>query len=342
MSVGKLARQDVTRVSLAGVVRFIRGHAVWMLILALVLVPFVVPRTMLVTQIVIFALFAIAFDLLFGHTGILSFGHAAYMGIGAYTAALFTTHVPVDSMLLTLAAVLVASAVAAVVIGFLSIQLKGIYLAMVTLAFAQVLFFIANQIEEITGGEDGLPFLRPTLLGWDMDDNLAYYFFVLAIFTVSFLFLHRLVRTPFGSVLHAIRENEDRARMVGYNTQTYKLWGFIISGALSGLAGGLFAMLLRFSYLDLLYWTTSGDVVMMTLIGGMGSLFGPVFGAAFMLTLQDFFSAYWDRWRLIVGVIFIFVVLFLKGGIWQGLQLLAARLAPGETNPANPEAAQKG
>jgi branched-chain amino acid transport system permease protein len=339
MSVDKLARQEVPRLGLAGVVHFIGTHGVWVLMLALVLLPFVVPRTMLVTQIVIYALFAVAFDLLFGHTGILSFGHAAYLGIGAYTAALFTTHVPVDSMLLTLGAVLVASAAAAVIIGFLAIQLKGIYLAMVTLAFAQVLFFIANQIEEVTGGEDGLPFMRPALLGWDLNGNMAYYFFVLVIFAVSFLFLHRLVRTPFGSVLHAIRENEERVRMVGYNTQTYKLCSFVISGALSGLAGGLFAMLLRFSYLDLLFWTTSGDVVMMTLIGGMGSLFGPVCGAAFMLTLQDVFSAYWDRWRLIVGVIFVLVVLFLKGGIWQGLQLLTARLTPEEAGTARTETA---
>jgi len=336
MSVQKLAHQEAARPHRAGMMQFVNAQGVWFLTLAFIVLPFVVPRTMLVTQIVIFALFAVAFDLLFGHTGILSFGHAAYLGVGAYTAALFTLHVPVDSMLLTLAAVLVVSAALAVVIGFLSIQLRGIYLAMVTLAFAQVLFFIANQIEEITGGEDGLPFMRPALLGWDMNDNMVYYFFVLAVFILCFLFLHRLIRTPFGSVLHAIRENEDRTRMVGYNTQTYKLCCFVISGALSGLAGGLFAMLLRFSYLDLLYWTTSGDVVMMTLIGGMGSLFGPVLGAAFMLALQDIFSAYWDRWRLIVGVIFILVVLFLKGGIWQGLQLLAARWAPEETD--SPEA----
>ncbi|GIX48922.1 MAG: branched-chain amino acid ABC transporter permease [Candidatus Tectimicrobiota bacterium] len=326
MPVEKLARQEEARAGVAAPLQRASAYGVWLLLLAFVLVPFVVPRTMLLAQIVIFALFAIAFDLLFGHTGILSFGHAAYLGVGAYTAALFVTYAPVDSMLLTLAAVLVVSAALAALIGFFSIQLRGIYLAMVTLAFAQVLFFIANQVETLTGGEDGLPFWRPALLGWDMNDNLAFYFFVLAVFAVSFAFLHRLVRTPFGSVLHAIRENEERARMVGYNTQVYKLCCFVISGALSGLAGGLFAMLLRFSYLDLLYWTTSGDVVMMTLIGGMGSLFGPVLGAAFMLTLQDLFSAYWDRWRLIVGVIFILVVLFLKGGIWQGLQLLAGRL----------------
>ena len=297
------------------------------LILAGILVsfPFLVPYAILPAEILIFALFALAFDILFGHTGLVSFGHAAFFGIGAYTTVLMAIHLQTNILLDLLGGTVAAMALAGV-IGGLAVQLRGIYLAMVTLASAQLLYFIVNQMTDITGGDNGLSGVRvPITLGplsLRMDSALGYYFLVLGCFFLSFLLLRRLADSPFGSVLHAIRENEERARTVGYNVQWFKFLAFAVSGAFAGLAGGLYAMLLKFAYLDLLYWTTSGQVVMMTLIGGSGTLYGPLLGAGLMIVISDIVAKYWLNWPIILGGIFVACVLFARGGIWQGLRKL--------------------
>jgi branched-chain amino acid transport system permease protein len=284
-------------------------------ILLALLLPHIAPYPALASEILVFAIFAMAYDLMLGYTGMLSFGHAMFFGIGAYTTGLILTRL-YPSILLSLFAAALAGSLVAYPIGFLSIRRRGIYFTMVTLAFSQLFYFIAFKWASLTGGDDGLQSVpRPFLGPLSLKSEITLYYFILTLAMLSLVVLLRVVNSPFGKTLQALRENKNRALSIGYNIDRFKLITFIISGFFSGLAGGLYALLLNFVPLSSLHWTTSGDVVVMTVIGGMGSLIGPVIGAACTILLRDILSNFTESWNTIMGVLFMASVLCFQGGI---------------------------
>jgi len=262
-----------------------------------------------------FALFALAFNLLIGYVGLLSFGHALYFGWASYLSA----HAAKDWGLSPELAILVGTATAAfcgLVAGSLAIRRQGIYFAMITLALAQMMYFVALRAK-FTGGEDGIQSVpRGHLFGLiDLSSNAAMYGLVLVIFVGGFLFINRIIHSPFGEVLKAIRENETRAISLGYKTDRYKLMAFVLSATLAGLAGATKALVVQIASLTDVYWPMSGEVVLMTLVGGLGTIFGPIVGAFAILSMQ-YKLAWMGQWVLVIqGVIFVVCVLLFRRGI---------------------------
>jgi branched-chain amino acid transport system permease protein len=308
------------------VIRFVvtrlEAHPAWVrwgLLAAGLLLAFGLPWTLyppVATDILCWALFAVAFDLLLGHAGLLSFGHAAFWGTSAYATGLIAIH----SGLPFYAAVLcgaVAAAVLAVPIGFLGVRRSGIYFAMVTLAFAQMVYFVANQWSGLTGGENGLQGIPRTLPGVDLSDSFVFYYAALPVVLLGLLAAWRVVHSPFGRVVAAVRDNPARARALGYPVDRYKVVVFTISAFLSGLAGGLYAVNHGFASLQEVYWTTSGKVVVMTVLGGIGTLWGSLIGAGVIVRLEDWLAtAGFDEVGLVTGGIFIVVVMLFRRGLW--------------------------
>jgi branched-chain amino acid transport system permease protein len=284
------------------------------LIVVALIAPFVLYPVFLM-QALCFALFACAFNLLIGYVGLLSFGHAAFFGSASY----ITAHTVKVWGLPPELGILAGTAVAALlgtIFGWLAIRRHGIYFAMITLALAQMIYFAALQAR-FTGGEDGIQAVpRGHLLGFvDLNDTLTMYYFVLAVFLIGFAIIVRTIHSPFGQVIKAIRENEPRAISLGYDADRYKLLVFILSAALSGLAGSVKSLVFQLASLTDVQWTTSGEVVLMTLVGGLGTVLGPVVGA-FLLTAMQHYLAQLGSWVTVVqGVIFVFCVLLFRRGI---------------------------
>lgn len=269
----------------------------------------------LVMSILCFALFACAFNLLIGYVGLLSFGHAAFFGGAAY----FTAHAAKVWGWEPLAAILLGGAGAAamgLVMGFLAIRRQGIYFAMITLALSQMFAFICLQVP-FTHGEDGIQGVpRGYLLGIvDLNQPLAMYYFTLAIFLFGFFAIWRIVHSPFGNILKAIRENERRAVSLGYRVDRYKLGAFVMSAALAGLAGGTKAIVFQFATLTDVAWQMSGEVILMTLLGGIGTMIGPVVGAGLVIALQKYLAASNFPVTVLIGIIFVVCVLLFRRGI---------------------------
>jgi branched-chain amino acid transport system permease protein len=269
----------------------------------------------LVMKVLCFALFACAFNLLLGYTGLLSFGHAVFLGSAAYVTghALKVWELPT---LLGLLAGTGAATLLGWVIGSLAIRRQGIYFAMVTLALAQMVFFFFLQAP-FTGGEDGLQGVpRGTLFGLDLANDINLYYLVVAIFASSFWLIQRAIHSPFGQILKAIRENEPRAISLGYDVAKYKLLAFVLSAGLAGLAGATKTLVFKFATLTDAHWHTSGEVVLMTLLGGMGTVFGPLVGATVIVTLQnELADKVGSLVTVIMGAIFVICVLAFRRGI---------------------------
>jgi len=281
---------------------------------AFVVAPFVVYPVFLMKALC-FALFACAFNLLIGYGGLLSFGHAAYLGSAGYVTAHAAKVWGWPPELAILAGVAGAAALG-LVIGALAIRRQGIYFAMITLALAQMLYFFCLQAP-FTGGEDGIQSVpRGLLFGLvDLRNTLTMYFTVLAIFLAGFLLIYRTIHSPFGQVLKAIRENEPRALSLGYGADQYKLIAFVLSAALSGLAGGTKAIVFQLASLTDVHWTMSGEVVLMTLLGGLGTVFGPVVGAFIVVTLENYLAQLGAWVTVVQGVIFVVCVLTFRRGV---------------------------
>ncbi|WP_141583297.1 branched-chain amino acid ABC transporter permease [Actinomadura sp. WMMA1423] len=307
------------------------------LVVALVLPWFIYPPVAL--DIVCWALFAAAVDLLLGFTGLLSFGHAAFWGGSAYATGLIALHSGLPFPVAVLGGAAFAAALA-VPIGFLSVRLRGIYFAMVTLAFAQMVYFIANQWRDATGGENGLQGIPRELFGLDLSDPFFFYYAALPFVLVGLFIAWRIVRSPFGRVLMSIRDNPNRARALGYSIDRYKLLAFVLSAALSGLAGGLFTVGHGFASLQGVYWTTSGQAVMMVVLGGIGTLWGGAIGAALIVELNDYLAtAGFEETGIITGAIFIVVVLLFRRGVWgTARDVLAARSSRSRPEPEKNDA----
>jgi branched-chain amino acid transport system permease protein len=307
--------------------RYHRG-ALAVMVVAFAAAPFLM-YPQFAMQLLCFALFACAFNLLIGFGGLLSFGHAMFFGMGSYLAAYAAKAwgFPVELAILAGAA---TSTVLGVLAGLLAIRRQGIYFAMITLALAQMVYFFCVQAP-FTGGEDGIQSVpRGKLLGTvDLTQPLAMYYFVFAIFIAGFLLIHRIVHSPFGQVLKAIRENEPRAISLGYRTERYKLAAFVLSAAIAGLAGATKAIVAQNASLTDVYWAMSGEVVLMTLLGGMGTIFGPVVGAVVIIAMQ-FYLAELGAWVTIAqGIIFVVCVLAFRRGIVGEIEaLLRSRHKP--------------
>lgn len=308
---------DTTLVAARGVARDGQRHQV-AIFLVLVIIALIAPHfiyPVFLMKGLCFALFACAFNLLLGYGGLLSFGHALYFGSAAYVSA----HAAKEWGLSTELCVILGTAYAAVlglVVGWLAIRRHGIYFAMITLALAQMVYFFYLQAP-FTHGEDGIQGVpRNPIFGFiDITDNLVFYHIVLAVFLAGFLLLHRAVHSPFGQVLKTIRENEDRAISLGYRVEHYKLLAFVLSATLSGTAGAMKAIVFQIASLTDVFWAMSGEVVLMTLIGGLGTVFGPIFGAFFVVGLQDYLADYGSLVTIIQGVIFVICVLAFRRGI---------------------------
>lgn len=296
------------------------GQTVMALIVAaMIVVPFFLPGEQwvnLVTLILIWALFAIGFDLVFGVTGMLSFGHAALLGTGGYALTVLTLSYQVG-FLPGLVAAALAGALLAFCMGLFALRVSGLFFALLTLALAQMIYILAsNKLRALTGGLDGIAGVpRPELLGVDFYDNRNYYAFVVVIFLAGLALMALLRASPFGKALQAVQANDTRASQLGYNVHALRQSAFVVSGAYAGVSGALLASLMFYISPQMLHWSTSGDVLIMTVLGGKGTLLGPILGVAVFELLKEELSQITQYWYGILGLIFIFATIFLRNGI---------------------------
>lgn len=282
--------------------------------------PLMFPFHTLAINILLFGLFAAGYNLTFGYTGKLSFGHAAFFGGGAYGCGILISQYGLAWPLALCFGVALAGLIA-LLMGLLAMRTRGIYFAMVTLALAQCVYFLFFQATSLTGGDNGLRGVNVNtidlgFLKLDLLNPLVKYYFMLGFVAIAIWLIGRLLNSPFGSILEALRENEHRARACGINVERTRLLSLVISGMVCGLAGALNAINLSTVSIDSLSYHTSGQVMMMTLLGGMGTFFGPFIGAGLFLGIEYVVTGFTERWQLIVGVIFIILVLFFPKGIW--------------------------
>jgi branched-chain amino acid transport system permease protein len=289
------------------------------ILLALLAMPWLLARYQLsiFTELLIFGLFAMSLDLILGFAGMISFGHAAFFGLGAYTSALVLLHFGQPMPVAILCGAALAGAIAAPV-GWFSTRATGIYFAMLTLAFAQLLYTLAFRWRDLTGGSDGLAGVPKTSLFWGLPNVTSpttFYFFVLACLILSWAICRAIIRSPFGHAIEGIRENEARFISLGRDSRPFKLVIFIIAAGFAGLAGALFAPFRGFSSPEAMFWLASGQVIMMAVIGGTGTLIGPILGAMVFILIQEVLSSYTEHWMLFTGIVFVLIVLLLPGGI---------------------------
>ena len=298
-------------------------------LVALAVGPWLLARHQLslLTDLLIFGLFAMSLDLILGYTGMLSFGHAAYFGLGAYASALvlleFAQPVPV-----ALLAGMLLAGVVALPVGWLSTRSTGVYFAMLTLAFAQFLYTVAYKWRSLTGGSDGIAGVPKTTLFWggpSLASSHAFYFLAAACVVLSLLLCRALVRSPFGRALQAIRENERRFTSLGRDPRPFKLVVFVIAAVFAGLAGALFAPFRGFASPEVMFWVFSGQALMMVTMGGIGTLVGPILGAMVFILIQEVLSSYTEHWMIFTGVVFVLIVIFLPGGLVGTARRLGVR-----------------
>ena len=298
--------------------KWIAGSAV---ALALVALPLAVETWIsqyylyLIIKIIVWALFATSFNLVMGYGGMMSFGHAAFYGAGAYTCALLMVKTSCPMPLAFLAAPL-AAALAGLVIGYFSVKIKGIfYFATLTLSFAQLLYILVFKWRSFTFGDDGIQGISSPALLSTLDTYVNYYYFALIVSSICFYILWRIVRSPFGMILRTLRENPERSTFIGVRIQKYRLIAFVISAFFSGVAGALYIFLETSVAPDVFKWSVSGEVLLMGLLGGMSVFFGPALGAVIMVLLNSFITSYTEYWGLFIGITLILIVLFFPQGV---------------------------
>ncbi|NEX62991.1 branched-chain amino acid ABC transporter permease [Noviherbaspirillum galbum] len=315
--------------------KILKTYRYLLLALAVVLLlPATLSSASLATEVLIFALAALGCNLLLGYTGLMSFGQGIFLGLGSYAAGLALLHLKAPLLAALLLAML-AGALAALVVGWFSIRQRGVYFVMLTLAFAQMFYFLAYTLKNITGGDNGLlniPRPQLSLLGATLMPTATpwqYYGVVAVLFLIAFALLQRIADSVFGRTLLAIRDNEARAAAIGYNIKSFKLIAFVISGAVTGLAGALHAMLTGIAPLSNIEYHASESILIMTVLGGTGNLFASVLGAAFYVLVGDWLSTLWPRWLMLLGLLLIAVSLYMQKGLWGLGMRLAGIVRPG-------------
>jgi branched-chain amino acid transport system permease protein len=305
-----------------------------LILLVLIALPFFVDlfyQTFL-TELFVWILFAISFDLIFGYTGLLSFGQALFFGLGGYAVTILIRKFGLSTEPALLLSIIIPM-IFSWFVGYFSVKLTGIHFVIITIIFAIIGNIVGDTWTSLTGGTDGLTFSpRPFRLGLfqiNLMDIKGNYYFVLAIVAMGYLFLRRMVQSPLGKVFISIRENEERARLIGYNVQRYKLIAFIIGGGLSGLAGGLYSLTLKYAAGSYLHWSVSGHAVVYTIVGGMGTLIGPAIGAGIVMSLEHYLINFLQATDLVVGTALVFMVLVAPKGI---VGLIQSKLKKGETS----------
>lgn len=301
-----------------------------MALLLVAALPLLLPSGSLATELLICAMAAMACNLLLGYTGLMSFGQGIFYGLGSYACGLLLLHLKVSLPVALLGAILLG-AIAAMAVGWFAIRQRGVYFVMLTLAFAQLFYFLAYSMVDLTGGDNGLLNIpRPslTLFGltvFDTGTPWRYYGFVATVFLALFVVLQQVASSAFGRTLLAIRDNEARAAAVGYPVKSFKLMAFVISGAVTGLAGALHAMLAGIAPLSSIEYQTSETILLMTVIGGSGHLFASVLGAAVYVLAGDWLAALWPRWMMLFGFLLVAVTLYMQQGIWGLLERIGQR-----------------
>jgi branched-chain amino acid transport system permease protein len=309
--------------SLSTLLSSIARHRVAAVMLVLLVFPWVMPYEALAVNVLVFGLYAVGFNLVFGYTGMLSFGHAAFLGTGSYLTGIAMVHYGVNWFAAIGVGVVFALLIGAVV-GYLAIRTRGIYFSMVTLALGQIIYYLFYKADHFTGGENGLRGIKPAVIevaGYPLDflNPTTKYYIIWCFVALALWLISRILASPFGAVLEAIRENEKRTAACGYDVAKTKLLVFVVSAGICGLAGALRALHLSVVPIDSLHYLQSGQAVMMCLLGGMGTFFGPFIGAGVFLYLEDVVTVYTKHWMAVVGVLFMVLVLFFPRGIWGTL-----------------------
>jgi branched-chain amino acid transport system permease protein len=270
------------------------------------------------TELLVWGLFAMAFDVIYGYTGMLSFGQSTFFGVGAYAVGLALIHLH-GGVWTALGGAIVGSVLLAALLGYFAVKVSGHYFVIITVVFSLVFFRLTLQYKSLTGGDDGLSFKIPALsLGpveLSLYDPVVNYYFVFGAVVLCFIACRLMMRSPWGRIFVAIRENEGRVRLIGYDVEGYKLLAFVISGAFSGIAGGMYALTFRYSNASLLHWTVSGHAVLWDIVGGAGTLVGPFLGTGLMLGLADYISYWFEQYQILLGVFIIVVVIFAPRGV---------------------------
>ncbi len=305
-------------------IELIRPFEFVILAVILIILPFMLPYKALATNIIIFGLLTMGFNILLNFVGLLSFCHGALFGTGAYVMGILLVNLKVH-LLTGLLASSVAGGLVALIIGVLVIQRVGVYFGLLTLAFNQIAYFVIYSLRDITGGDSGLRgVFRPDLsvgpFTLSLGSELNVYYFVLFWFLMAAFLIKRMSDSSFGKVLYGIKENELRMEAVGCNVKRFKLMAFVVSGILASLAGAFYAIYVKFVSVDIVGFIMSGDIVMMVLLGGISSFYGPLVGSAIFVLVPDILSSYWERWMLLMGILFIIFVMFFREGICGGLK----------------------
>jgi branched-chain amino acid transport system permease protein len=285
----------------------------------------------LATGILVLSIFTMSLDLMLGYAGLFSFGHAAFLGIGGYTAAILSVRLGISNLGITLAVAIVLASIGALVLGLLALRTSGVYFLMLTLAFAQIVSAAVSKWGPVTGGTNGLPGVQsPDLFvpGWTVGDGMPFYYLTLTAAALTFFLLFRIIHSPFGRSLIGIHQNERRMRAMGYDVRLYKLVAFWIGGMFAALSGVLYADFNHFISPDATGFAQSGTAVIMVLLGGEGTLIGPVFGTVAYMLIQNSLSSFTPHWQLVLGILFVVFVMFVRGGLAGIWSRIRTRLQP--------------
>lgn len=302
---------------------------VWLILAVLFVLPLVVSSygVSFLTQVLIYALFAASLDLLIGYLGLTSFNHATFLGVGAYSVAVLASVHPYNFWLMLLLGTIMPMLLAAIM-GYFVIRNSGAYFLLITLAFNQMVFALAWKWRSLTGGDDGLPGVARPDIGWNVSmwNNEYFYYLVLIIFVIVFIVLWRLANSSFGKIITGIRESDSRMQALGYHTAAFKWITYVLAAGIAGVAGVLFVYFNGFISPQDLNWSMSGLVILMVIIGGPGTLVGPVLGAAIILFLQQLVSSYTQQWPLVTGIIFVICVLYAQEGVYGLIMKIGQRM----------------